>query len=130
MLPFENMIDDYIEQTGNQVMYRVTPLFKDNNLVADGVLMEAYSVEDKDEGISFCVYCYNVQPNITIDYLTGYSSLSGEEQIKENNNETVYRTPTGKKYHFDTSCGGKNSFETTLEKAVSDGLTPCSKCAK
>ncbi len=130
MLPFENMIDDYIEQTGNQVMYRVTPVFKDNNLVADGVLMEAYSVEDKGEGISFCVYCYNVQPDITIDYLTGYSSLSGEEQIKENDNETVYRTPTGKKYHFDTSCGGKNSFETTLEKAVSDGLTPCSKCAK
>ena len=130
MLPFENMIDDYIEQTGNQVMYRVTPVFKDNNLVADGVLMEAYSVEDEGKGISFCVYCYNVQPNITIDYLTGYSSLSGEEQIKENNNETVYRTPTGKKYHFDTSCGGKNSYETILEEAVSDGLTPCSKCAK
>ncbi|MBR4890561.1 MAG: DNA/RNA non-specific endonuclease [Clostridia bacterium] len=77
MLTFENMIDDYIEKTGNRVMYRVTPVFKGNNLVADGVLLEAYSVEDKGSGISFCVYCYNVQPGININYLTGASSLAG-----------------------------------------------------
>ena len=74
MLPFENMIDDYIEETDNHVMYRVTPVFKGNNLVADGVLLEAYSVEDNGRGISFCVFCYNVQPDIQIDYKTGKSS--------------------------------------------------------
>ena len=71
MLPFENLVDDYIEETGNHVMYRSTPVFSGENLVADGVLMEAYSVEDNGEGISFCVFCYNVQPDITIDYKTG-----------------------------------------------------------
>lgn len=73
MLPFENMVDSYIEDTGNHVMYRVTPVFKENNLLADGVLIEAYSVEDNGQGISFCVYCYNVQPSIIIDYATGAS---------------------------------------------------------
>lgn len=71
MLPFENMVNDYIEQTGKGVMYRVSPVFTANNLVADGVLMEAYSIEDKGQGISFCVYCYNIQPNIIIDYTAG-----------------------------------------------------------
>ncbi len=71
MLPFENMIDDYIDRTGNNVMYRVTPVFTGSNLVADGVLMEAYSVEDNGAGIQFCVYCYNIQPGIVIDYATG-----------------------------------------------------------
>ncbi len=74
MLPFENMVDSYIEKTGNHVMYRVTPVFKENNLLADGVLMEAYSVEDEGQGISFCVYCYNVQPSIILDYSTGASN--------------------------------------------------------
>lgn len=74
MLPFENMIDDYIDKTGNHVMYRVTPVFSGDNLVAGGVLMEAYSVEDKGRGISFCIYCYNIQPGIFIDYATGNSS--------------------------------------------------------
>ena len=73
MLPFEEMVARYIDETDNHVMYRVTPIFEDNNLVASGVLMEAYSVEDKGQGISFCVYCYNVQPGIEIDYLTGES---------------------------------------------------------
>ena len=71
MLPFENLIADYIDETKNRVMYRVTPVFTGNNLVADGVLLEAYSVEDKGKGISFCVFCYNVQPDIIIDYKTG-----------------------------------------------------------
>ncbi|MBQ2614232.1 MAG: DNA/RNA non-specific endonuclease [Clostridia bacterium] len=76
MLPFENMVDDYVEETGNQVMYRATPLFIGDNLVADGVLLEGYSVEDSGAGISFCVYCYNVQPNIVIDYATGANQLA------------------------------------------------------
>ena len=73
MLPFENDVADYVEDTGNHVMYRVTPVFEGDNLVASGVLMEAYSVEDDGAGVSFCVYCYNVQPGIEIDYETGES---------------------------------------------------------
>lgn len=71
MLPFENMIADYVKETGNHVLYRVTPLFKGDNLVASGVLMEAKSVEDNGDGICFNVYCYNVQPGVVIDYATG-----------------------------------------------------------
>lgn len=77
MLPFENMVADYVKETDNHVMYRVTPIFKGNNLLASGVQMEGYSVEDKGEGISFNVYAYNVQPNIKIDYATGDSSYNG-----------------------------------------------------
>lgn len=78
MLPFENMVADYVKETDNHVLYRVTPIFTGDNLVADGVLMEGYSVEDEGEGICFCVYAYNVQPGITIDYATGNSWLSSE----------------------------------------------------
>ena len=73
MLPFENMVADYIHETGNHVLYRVTPVFEGNNLVASGVEMEAESVEDQGESISFHVFCYNVQPGIGIDYATGDS---------------------------------------------------------
>lgn len=77
MLPFENMAADYVKETGNHVMYRVTPIFEGDNLVASGVLMEAESVEDQGEGVLFCVYVYNVQPGITIDYATGESWADG-----------------------------------------------------
>ena len=142
MLPFENKVDDYIEDTGNHVMYRVTPVFTDNNLVANGVLMEAYSVEDSGQGVSFCVYCYNVQPTIIIDYTTGSSRMENDISNTETpplepnipNNEDasqgVYRTPSGKKYHLDAECGGKNSYSVTMKDALGAGLTPCSKCAK
>ncbi len=73
MLPFENMVADYVKETGNHVLYRVTPIYNGDNLVASGVQMEAYSVEDEGEGIMFHVYCYNVQPGIEIDYATGES---------------------------------------------------------
>ena len=75
MLPFENMIADFVEETEYHVLYRVTPIYDGDDLVASGVLMEAQSVEDGGEGISFCVYCYNVQPGIAIDYATGDSEL-------------------------------------------------------
>lgn len=75
MLPFEEQILRYLNFNDNHVLYRVTPIFEDNNLVASGVLMEAYSVEDKGEGVCFCVYCYNVQPGVEIDYRTGESRL-------------------------------------------------------
>lgn len=75
MLPFEERVARYLDHHDNHVLYRVTPIFSGDNLVADGVLMEAYSVEDKGEGISFCVYCYNVQPGVVIDYKTGENHL-------------------------------------------------------
>lgn len=78
MLPFENEVADYVEETGNHVMYRVTPIFEGNNLVASGVEMEALSVEDNGQGVCFHVYVYNVQPGITIDYATGESWLTEE----------------------------------------------------
>lgn len=74
MLPYENMIADYVKETENHVMYRVTPVFEGDNLVASGVLLEAESVEDQGEDIEFCVYVYNVQPGVVIDYATGESS--------------------------------------------------------
>ena len=73
MLPFENLVADYVQETENHVLYRVTPLFDGDNLVAHGVLMEGYSVEDEGEGVCFCVYAYNAQPGIEIDYATGNS---------------------------------------------------------
>ena len=76
MLPFENMIADYVKETENHVLYRVTPIFDGENLVASGVQMEAYSVEDNGDGICFNVYVYNVQPGIIIDYATGESRLA------------------------------------------------------
>lgn len=78
MLPFENAVDDYVDETGNHVLYRVTPVFEGENLIASGVLMEAWSVEDGGEGVCFCVYCFNVQPGIVIDYETGESALRAD----------------------------------------------------
>ena len=76
MLPFENLVNDYIAKNqNNHVLYRVTPIFKENNLVANGVQMEASSVEDKGKEIQFNVYVYNVQPGIEINYATGGSKL-------------------------------------------------------
>lgn len=75
MLPVEEEVLDYVRETGNHVLYRVTPVFEGDNLVASGVLMEAYSIEDSGEGICICVYCFNVQPGIIIDYETGESWL-------------------------------------------------------
>lgn len=82
MLPLETKVCDYVKNTGNHVLYRVTPIFDGDNLLADGVLMEAYSVEDAGEGISFCVFAYNVQPGIGIDYATGdnWAESSGTYQ--------------------------------------------------
>lgn len=74
MLPFENMVADYITQTGNHVLYRVTPVFDGDNLLARGVQIEALSMEDNGSGICFNVYCYNAQPGVTIDYATGSSA--------------------------------------------------------
>ena len=77
MLPFENMVADYVKETDQHVMYRVTPVFEGDNLLSAGVLMEGKSVEDNGEGVLFCVFAYNVQPGVSIDYATGESAADG-----------------------------------------------------
>lgn len=79
MLPFEKQVASYLDQNDNHVLYRVTPIFEGDNLLASGVLIEAYSVEDQGKGICFCVYCFNVQPGIEIDYKTGASKKAAVE---------------------------------------------------
>ena len=138
MLPFENMVADYIEETENHVMYRVTPIFKGSELVARGVLMEAYSVEDEGDGICFCIYVYNNQPGITIDYSTGRSALSGEkipeqEGVGDSTEEITYylNTKTGK-FHLEDCryATGDNVTKTdmTRDELVADGKSPCGVC--
>lgn len=113
MLPFENMVADYVKETENHVLYRVTPIFEENNLVASGVQIEAYSVEDKGEGICFHVFAYNVQPGITIDYSTGRSSLT---QTKDSDSEQTIEgeirgNSRSKIYH----CPGQAAYEDMAE---------------
>lgn len=108
MLPFENMVADYIKESKNHVLYRVTPIYNGNDLIASGVQMEAYSIEDKGEGILFNVYVYNVQPGISIDYTTGESYetkkdssniISNEEiEIRGNKRSKVYHMPGQRAY--------------------------------
>lgn len=77
MLPFENKVTEYIKETRNHVLYKVSPIYDGNNLIASGVQMEAKSVEDDGKGICFNIYCYNVQPGIEINYKTGDSKKIG-----------------------------------------------------
>lgn len=149
MLPFENMVADYVKETGNHVMYRVTPEFSGDNLIADGVLMEAVSVEDDEEGICFNVFCYNVQPGITIDYATGDSCLSdvGEaEEESENGTTDTATTETSadityilntntKKFHK-PSCSSvnqmseknKQEYTGSRDDLIEQGYSPCGSC--
>ena len=94
MLPFEEQVVDYIEETGNHVIYRVTPDFEGDNLVASGVQMEAASVED--DGLAFNVYCYNIQPGIQIDYLTG-ASQRDSAYSNDQQNDLLAHFPTKQK---------------------------------
>ena len=102
MLPFENLTADYVKETGNHVMYRVTPVFEGDNLLAAGVLMEGKSVEDNGEGVLFCIFAYNVQPGVSIDYATGESSADGtivndtsaQEEIKQSTSTSVQQEET------------------------------------
>lgn len=94
MLPFETKVSDYVKATGNHVLYRVTPIFDGDNLLADGALMEAYSVEDAGEGICFCVFAYNVQPGIGIDYATGDNWAESNAVSQEAAAPIVIETPT------------------------------------
>lgn len=145
MLPFENMVADYVVETGNHVMYRVTPLFKGNNLLAHGVQMEAYSVEDEGDGICFNVYVYNVQPQISIDYTTGESSYLGSatdsNSISTNNNGentqsvTYILNKNTKKIHLQ-SCysvdqmkeSNKKYYTGDIDDLIDQGYSPCKNC--
>lgn len=93
MLPFETKVCDYVKNTGNHVLYRVTPIFDGDNLLADGVLMEAYSVEDAGEGFCFCVFAYNVQPGIGIDYATGDNWAEGSGTYQSTAAPAAVETP-------------------------------------
>ena len=92
MLPFEDEVADYVKSTGNHVIYRVTPIFKGDNLVASGVQMEAMSVEDNGKGVCFNIYAYNVQPEIVIDYKTGESHHAGKshQQSKNHHGKKIF----------------------------------------
>lgn len=138
MLPFENMVDDYIEETNNHVLYRVTPYFEDNNLIASGVEMEAWSVEDNGSGICFNVFCYNVSKSAKINYKTGIvtnvSKQSKNANLKNDKkaikNKTVYWTESGTVYHLQSSCStlkrSKQIYKGTI--AESGKIRACKKC--
>lgn len=137
MLPFENMVADYIKETGNHVLYRVTPLFDGNNLVATGVQMEAESVEDKGDGILYNVFCYNIQPGITIDYKSGDSSENEDMPVQTEAasvSEFVLNT-SSKKFHK-PSCSSiskikqenKEVYKGSRDALISQGYDPCKKC--
>ena len=131
MLPFENMVADYVKETGNHVLYRVTPAFEGDNLVASGVQIEACSVEDRGEEISFNVFVFNVQPGVTIDYATGDSSLSGDNSsaggsdaqqgvIRGNSRSKIYHCPGQADYEEMADSKYLVVFQTEQE-AISAG---------
>lgn len=141
MLPFENMIADYVEETDNHVLYRVTPVFEEDNLVASGIHMEAKSVEDDGEGLEFNVYCYNVQPGIEIDYATGDSWLSDEEPVESEESstgseESTYILNTNSKKFHEAGCSGvrtmksenKEEYVGSRSDLIADGYEACKTC--
>lgn len=142
MLPFENDVADYIEITNNHVYYKVTPIFEGNNLVANGVQMQAYSVEDNGQGISFNVYCYNVQPGVAIDYATGdnqavaSSSASVTSTSSDVADKKTYIVNTKTKKFHNPDCEGvkkmsssnKKKYKGTRDSLISNGYSPCQKC--
>lgn len=153
MLPFENMVADYVKETNNHTLYRVTPVFNNDELVARGVLMEAKSVEDNGDGITFCVYCYNVQPDVRIDYATGdseytvkvteepkkeessnRSELSSQKDSDSDSRTYILNTNT-KKFHL-PNCSSvdkmkdsnKEEYTGSRDDVINRGYEPCKKC--
>lgn len=143
MLPFENMVADYVKETGNHVLYRVTPVFEGKNLVASGVYMEAYSVEDDGDGICFYVYVFNRQPGVKIDYLTGDSTADGtvesasEKTTFAENEEikTYVLNVSNGKFHLPDCDSVKKMKEENKQKMkckrselINAGYSPCGSC--
>ena len=140
MLPFENMVADYIKETRNHVLYRVTPIFDGNNLVARGVQMEAWSVEDEGDGICFNVYVYNNQPGVTIDYATGNNWEENETQQEtaavSNHGDSSYILNTSSRRFHDADCtqdqsikeSNKELFTGSREDLIRQGYAPSGCC--
>lgn len=153
MLPFENIVAEYVKETDNHVMYRVTPVFEGQNLVASGVQMEAESVEDDGIGISFNVYIYNVQPEIYIDYATGDNweaedagenapemqnkddSSTIDDKKQNNPDENYILNIKSKKFHYPDCSGLENAKKKNLEEytgtrndLIKEGYEPCGTC--
>ncbi len=145
MLPFENMIADYVKETGNHVMYRVTPIFVGDNLVASGCRLEAYSVEDSGDGVCFHVFVYNVQPGITIDYKTGDNWLNGAyvppadsetaNSEAEGGEQDYVLNTSSKKFHRPTCSGAQSMNENnrlevkaTRQSLIDQNYDPCGSC--
>ena len=144
MLPFENMVADYIRSTKNHVLYRVTPVFVGDNLLAEGVLMEAWSVEDNGDGICFNVFCYNVEPGVEFNYATGENWASDTPPIIDNTEnegttntemKTYILNTNTKKFHKE-DCGSaktiseknKEVFTGYRSDLIDDGYSPCGNC--
>lgn len=134
MLPFENMVADYVKETGNHVLYRVTPIYQGNELVARGVQMEALSVEDKGEGICFHVYVYNNQPGVVIDYATGMSRAENAPATEPSAITFILNTSSGK-FHSTDCSQGKGMKEANREdvsysrsEMIEKGYTPAGCC--
>lgn len=144
MLPYENAIADYVDRTGNHVLYRVTPVFQGEELLARGVLMEAQSIEDNGAGIRFCVYCYNAQPRVVIDYATGNNwldseyadSSEGESGAEAPETEQSYvANLNSKRFHYpacpsvaDMKESNAYYFYGTRSELIANGYVPCGRC--
>ncbi len=135
MLPFENQIADFVKDTGKHVLYRVTPVFSGDNLVAHGVHMEALSVEDGGEGVCFNVFCYNVQPRIAIDYTNGDNEYAGIDDYETDGETTFIINKSSKKFHKPTCSSVEDIKESNRETTtksrsalVSEGYSPCGSC--
>lgn len=141
MLPFENMTADYIKETENHVLYRVTPIFQGDDLVARGVEMEGLSVEDNGDGICFHVYVYNVQPGVEIDYSTGESWATGDtlssqvSQAQEGEERQYILNTNTHKFHLPDcpsvdamSEKNKEEYYGTREDLIDQGYEPCGSC--
>ncbi len=157
MLPYENLIAEYVEDSGNHVLYRVTPIFEGDNLLATGVLMEGMSVEDNGQDVRFCVFAYNVQPGIVIDYATGESQLADGYSVDPPEEDTpvipvpdkpdetpdpdvgaapnyILNTNT-KKFHY-PSCSSvddmkeknKQEYSGSRDDLINQGYSPCGRC--
>ncbi len=136
MLPFENTVADYIDDNpGNHVLYRVTPVYKEeNDLVAWGVLMEAWSVEDNGYGCQFCVFVYNVQEGITIDYATGENCEAGED-LRNTVHGAYILNVNSQKFHTEDCPNGnrigdknKSVYAGSRDEVISQGYVPAECC--
>ena len=143
MLPFENLVADYVRETENHVLYRVTPVFEGSELVVRGVQMEALSVEDTGEGVCFNVFVYNVQPGITIDYATGESWEAGEASQPDasapdasaGGSDTYVLNTSSHRFHYPDCAGvstmsekNKQIYIGSRQELIDQGYEPCGQC--